>query len=265
MGKRVEPRFSSEAELCRAFASCIPEGWTAYNEACGFDIVLAHETGYQIGVEAKLTLNAKVLAQVIHRRWQCGRSPDFRAVLVGRIVAENAILAKALEVTVLTIQEQPTRFRMVNWQGPERAIWKLSRELPEIKPAKYFPKQYDWMRRDEWFDEAPVERLDLPDYVPDVEAGHPSPMVLSDWKIKAIKVCVHVETGAPVTRRTFKDLKIDPSRWLNGHWMRQAETRGQWVPGEGFPADAFRKQHPDVFPQIEADYPTWAKAAGLIA
>jgi len=61
--------FATEADLCAAFLACVPATWQAYPESCGFDIVLAHkETGAQIGIEAKLTLNAKVLVRGLLRR-----------------------------------------------------------------------------------------------------------------------------------------------------------------------------------------------------
>lgn len=79
--------FKTEAELCAAFLACVPATWVAYPESCGFDIVLAHEeTGAQIGIEAKLTLNSKVLVQVTDGRERNANGPDYMAVLVGRVV-----------------------------------------------------------------------------------------------------------------------------------------------------------------------------------
>lgn len=255
----------SEAALCDEFARIIPEGWTCYNEVSGFDMVVVHDaTGTQIGVEAKLTLNAKVLVQAMSGRWRCGAGPDFRAVLVGKVVAENELIADELGITVLKLRERRKRGRNWMWQGPERPEFEVRPALPMIDPAPRVTMQgAAWMHREDWHDEAPVKRLWLPDYVPDVRAGCPAPMMLSDWKIKAIRVCVYVERHGSIDRKTFKALGIDPSRWMTGNWLAQAPTRGVWVAGPGFPAESYRRQHPTIYPKIEADYEKWVKEAKI--
>nr|WP_139181169.1 hypothetical protein [Pseudomonas aeruginosa] len=65
MSRSNAPLVQSEAELCAAFIdefNRVP-GWTCYPETAGFDILVVHAEGRQIGVEAKLQLNAKVAAQ----------------------------------------------------------------------------------------------------------------------------------------------------------------------------------------------------------
>lgn len=55
-------RFEKESDLCAAFVSTVPKNWVIYPETGGFDLVLVEEaTGVQIGIEAKLALNAKVI------------------------------------------------------------------------------------------------------------------------------------------------------------------------------------------------------------
>lgn len=85
------PTFETEAALCQAFIRSVPAEWIVYPETAGWDILLVHRIGgWQIGVEAKQTLNAKVLCQAIDGVRYNADGPDFRAVLVGRVVAENA-------------------------------------------------------------------------------------------------------------------------------------------------------------------------------
>lgn len=248
----------SEAALCAEFASLIPDGWTVYNEACGFDMVVVHDaTGAQIGVEAKLALNAKVISQAIDGLGTNERGPDFRAVLVGGRIGDIDIIARRLGITVIRLREKMGRYRHFDWQGPERPSFAIHPDLPEAKVPD-LRRFCNWFDHDKWFDLAPERRLALPDYVPDVEAGHPSPILLSDWKIKAIKVCVYVERRGEIDRAAFRALRIDPSRWMTGNWLRQAEVRGMWRPGPGFPAATYRRLHPSVYAQIEDDYETWA-------
>ena len=260
MARSDQYKFETEAELCRTFLSMISDDWTAYNETGGFDILLAHRSGVQIGVEAKLSLNSKVLVQVVENRHRCWPSPDFRAVLVGRVVAENAALARELGVTVIQVRGTTSHVGRSR-KGPTRPAFSAYPDLPKLSELTYIPEGWRsrWLDRGEWFDEAPTERLPLPDYVPDVEAGHPSPMTLSDWKIKAIKVCIFVERRTRIDRATFKKLVIDPSRWMDGRWLQKSNLRGYWVAGKAFPAAQFRREHPRVFAEIEADFEQWSK------
>lgn len=253
-------RFTYERDLCAALIRSLPKGWTSYNETQGFDMVLVHTGGLQIAVEAKLTLNAKVLCQIIQRRWRSERGPDFRAVLVDRVVAENDVLARALGVTVLTLRGKQSRLWQFGRHGPEFPKFEIEPELPRFTRETYKEPGYDWLRQDHWFDEAPTDRLKLPEYVPDVIAGDAAPVVMGDWKVKAMKVCVLVEKIKTVTRADFRDLKIDPSRWMTGVWLEKGTCRGEWVAGPHFPADRYRAQHPNVFAEIEKDFPKWGKA-----
>lgn len=266
MGKGVAPlKFESEAALCSAFIRSVPQEWIVYPETAGWDILLVHRAGgWQIGVEAKLTLNAKVLCQAIRGLRNGGATgPDFRAVLVGRVVAENAVLANALGLTVIKPMH-PDR-----WRWPRRSLYWDPRpgpplvtfgpDLPEVTMPKKPGTYVGWNRAPDWHDLAPEARHSLPDYVPDVAAGVPAPMVLSNWKIAAMRVCVWVERRGVITRAVFRDLHIDPSRWMTGHWLRPGERRGEWVAGPIFPADKFRREHPTIYPQVEADFAVWAK------
>lgn len=248
--------FTTEADLCAAFLTCIPKDWQAYPETCNYDIVLVHrETGVQIGIEAKLTLNAKVLVQVTERRERDAIGPDYRAVLVGRSVAENAALAQRLGIKVLEIE--PRHNTTVRPRGTPPSQWQVKgwRWLPEF--ADYQPGATYWMSYQDWVDEAPVERMRLPEYVPQVAAGVPAPRKLSEWTIQAIRLCITVERCGAVTRAHFEALKLSPSRWCDGHWLEKGVNRGQWVAGNAFPAAQFRREHPVSYAQIEADWLIW--------
>lgn len=256
--------FNTEAELCAAFLACVPATWQAYPESCGFDIVLAHkETGAQIGIEAKLTLNAKVLVQVTAGRERFSIGPDYRAVLVGKVVAENAVIAKRLGVRILTLVPRrdpkymftrlpPKGYPTSNWLVNGGGEW-----LPDF--SEYRPGvDASWWSREDWEDEAPDRRLVLPEYVPQVAAGVPAPQKLSHWMIQAIKLCIAVERLGCVSRRHFEDLNLHPSRWCGDtRWLEKSETRGLWRAGRNFPGPGFKKSHPVSWAEIERDWPIW--------
>lgn len=262
--------FATEAALCAAFLQCVPETWVAYPESCGFDIVLAHkETGAQIGIEAKLVLNTKVLVQVTEGRDREKRGPDFRAVLVGKVVAENATLARRLGIRILTVvpRRGPSGYEYVAPRGAPRSDWVVNQGgawLPELAPYK-LGRGLSWWSHNDWEDEAPVERLKLPDYVPQVAAGVPAPVKLTDWMIQAIRLCITVERIGRVSRKHFQHLKLSQSRWSEGRWLIKAEERGLWKAGPNFPAANFRRTHPVSYAQIEADWPIWGAPLAAMA
>jgi hypothetical protein len=247
--KAVKAKFDSEAALCSAFLADVARvhagkkaaQWICYPETGGFDILLVRAAdGFQVGIEAKLTLNAAVLTQALPGwRWQAGvTGPDCRAVLVpqGCTTGLSAI-CQHLGITVIAMAAP----------RPSRAPL-YSPGLPSL--SRGTKVNQDWH---EW---CPVDRTSLPDYVPDVVAGRQSPVKLSDWKIAAIKMAVLLEFR-PVTRADFRHLKMSPTRWLNPKdgWLRRNDSGG-YVPGPQIPD--FKAQHPVNYLQIKADFPRWS-------
>lgn len=231
------PSFAKESDLCTAFIAALPSDWTAYPETGGFDIVLVRADGFQIGVEAKLKLNAKVICQAAeHVGHHCVASPgpDCRAVLIPQGVSiDLAGICPLIGITVI-------RMRPVPHYG--------------IPFQPYLPKTGKSWAASGWYELAPASRIVLPDWVPDVSAGCSAPVALTDWKIKAIKIAVTLDKRGFVTRADFKHFAISMSRWTQERWLAQ-DGRGGWVAGRNMPD--FRAQHPVNFPQIEADYEKW--------
>jgi hypothetical protein len=62
-----EKSFASEAELVETFCGLISHKnapvWTQYHETAGWDLLLVNPAGVQIGIEAKLSLNATMIAK----------------------------------------------------------------------------------------------------------------------------------------------------------------------------------------------------------
>lgn len=256
--------FPTEAALCQAFLLYLPEEWIAYPETENWDILLVHRVGgWQIGIEAKQKLNAKVLLQATDRLSR-SQGPDFRAILVGSGTSEMSAVAMRMGLTVITPQPMKRkhtylaapRWDYIGFQGPLAP--QFTPALPEVEVLNSVGSWWSTGLREQWFDHFPERRHNLPDYVPDVAAGVPSPMILSDWKVKAMRVCIWVERNKTITRAHFRALGINPGRWMNGYWLKAGDSRGVWVAGPGFPADQIRREHPTIWPKVEADYDTWA-------
>ncbi|MER8394045.1 hypothetical protein NKH10_19335 [Mesorhizobium sp. M1340] len=257
--------FESEAALCAAFIARLPKDWTAYPETAGFDILLVRGAdGAQIGVEAKMTLNPKVLLQAVEGiysgRGSEGAAPDFRAALVpsGAAGAELKAVASYLGVVVIVMASEAER------EAEEKAFadkFGLSYRRAHTSDKPWFTPElpvigYDWRRQ--WADHCPAERCKVPAYVPDVVAGASGPSQLSEWKIKAIKICIILERRGFVTIADFKKVGIDRKRWLDMDWLAHSQDRGRYTAGRF--ALNLRLAHPVNYGQIEADFDKWKPA-----
>lgn len=257
----LKASFPKESDLCAAFIASLPREWTAYAETAGFDILLVHSDGTQVGIEAKLVLNTKVLIQVVTslQDWWSGGvvGPDYLAVLIpwGCKTAELVTIARYLGVAVVE-QHDPAsseEHRHINWY---RHAIKFAPDLPD--PKAHYEDYYAG-----WRDQMPAERCKLPDYVPDVVAGASAPSTLSEWKIGAIKLCILLEKRGEITSMDFKTLHIHRQRWLECKWIAPANQRGHYVVGSR-PLN-LRAQHPINYAQIEADFEKWAPAPAEVA
>jgi hypothetical protein len=260
-----ETPFATEAGLVAAFCTTFdpadwardPEHapkWTAYHETAGWDLLLVHQTGVQIGIEAKLSLNAKVLEQALAgAKWADSAGPDYRAVLVPGGGMQNHLVSLAHHVGITIIQVQ----RSGEWGG--KVHYNVSPRLPDERSL--------YSGRD-WPNWCPVARCKLPDYVPDVTGGHSAPVALTEWKIKAIKLMILLERNGSVNRHDMKVLGISPSRWTDLYhgFLTADPLKGGYVPNGRTPD--LKAQHPVNWTQIETDFDAWSKglsAPGLMS
>lgn len=236
--------YEKETDLCQAFIKEVPDDWTVYPETCGFDIFLVRKSdGFQIGIEAKLRLSAKVIAQAAEgiKTWYVDKTgPDCRAVLVPQSVGGDlSDVCRLLGISVIRMYEP------VDYGRRSR---QFSPDLP--KPdSGYWDDEY-------WFEFAPAKRMKVPDYVPDVVAGDSCPVALTEWKIKAIKLHITMKKRGFLSRQDFKFFQVSISRWICPYsgWLVKNRD-GAWVEGENLPD--FKSQHPKNYDEIEADYEVW--------
>lgn len=210
------PKFATESDLCAAFIKYqTAQGFTAYAETAGFDILLVRD-GIQWGVQAKLTLNTKVLCQLLPEFEEVG--PDHRVILV----PDSRGLGRLCTALGFNLQYP------LHW-GSTCTFGDLS-------------ACFDWN---------PVSRCPLPEYIPDVAAGVSGPVQLTKWKIGALRIVAHLFTHGGITRNDIKRLGCDPTRWCQ-HWLQpHHDRRGVYVIGSKMPR--FDAQHPEVFAQIMAE------------
>lgn len=239
---RREPLFKTEAALCEAFIAWAKRyGWTAYAETAGWDIVLARPTGVQIGIQAKLKFNMKVLTQTLPV-YGCDdvTGPDYRAILIGEKCPGAGLVCDGLGFALF----QPER-----WYRDPRSTKPVDFEpgSTEVVGTSTFSR---YGRH--WFDWNPQKRIKLPDYVPDVAAGASGPVQLTPWKIGALRLTALLELRGHITRADFREHGINPTRWTvygDASWVKPGAERGQWVRG----TLTFDQQHPKVYAEIRAE------------
>lgn len=246
--KKRDKHFATEAEMCAAFIAKIGDSWTSYAETSGWDILLVRNAdGFQIGIQAKLTLNAHVLTQALESSglWDL-TGPDCRALLVPEFEGVGfKTIADYIGLTVITL-------RKMSWGRAGETVWAISPDLPT--------PDYRWS--EDWFEWAPSKRHELPEYVPDVPAGAPAPLQLTAWKIAALKIVAILERRGYVTRADFVHVGIDHRRWMPSGACWLIGNNGGRGPGliAGPKLPDFKGQHPTVFGQIEADAEKWMPA-----
>lgn len=246
--------FKTEAELVEAFLEIVRidgeagrQKWVVYPETGGFDLLLVDpKTGVQVGIEAKLRLNAKVIAQALpHSGWH-DMGPDYRAVLIPRgcCSSDMSAIAAHLGITVLSVFNLRLYAQRPHWTVDPPLV-----DEDDLSP---------WNAR-LWFNWIPAQRLPLPDYIPDVAAGVSAPRQLTQWKIKAIKLMIVLERRGYVTRRDMRALKINATIWTcHRGYLEPSIHRGGYVRCDRTPD--FRAHHPVNYAEIEADYDEWSKS-----
>jgi hypothetical protein len=233
-------KFETEAALCDAFMFWArAQGWVCYPETDGWDLILVDRHGFQIGIEAKLRLNLKVIQQALPIYGGASVGPDHRALLVPDY---DGSLERLLESLGLYVFHAGSSDR-----------YPFRHHEPELRGEA-------WTRRGEtnMFDWNPVRRCTLPEYVPDVRAGVSAPLQLTPWKIGALKVLAHLERHSTITRAQIKAFHIDPRGWTDGkRWLvpfdGDPKRGGRYIKGKNCPR--FDQQHPTVYAQVLADLP----------
>lgn len=228
-----EKHFKNEAELCEAFTAWAKaRGYIVYPETAGWDMLLVDADDRQTGIQAKMDLNLKVIAQTLGEglyRESCG--PDHRVVLVPFMrEGVEPILARC----------------GIGLFVPRSAKYTMDETKYGLKwnfdPYYGTSPLFDWN---------PSKRCELPDFVPDVPAGVPSPRTLSPWKVGAMRVLAILEVQGYVTRDDVRTCQNDPRRWCaSDGWLAQLGN-GRW--GRADKTPALGEQHPEIYAQIVAE------------
>ncbi len=194
-------------------------GFAIYPECCGHDLVMVApelpeelrsplRAGDQIVVEGKLQPSMGLLNQVMppsRRQIPPKRSASWYVALVPDHAWDFAAVARALGVVVMA------------WPPPP------------VDDGGLAVTRYRRHRDDGWSwpgcHRQASEGLILPDIQVDITPGHPSPRMVTTWKIAAVKICL---LGAQ-RRLTAEDVPAKMRRlFLDRGWVSR-EGRGKDV------------------------------------
>lgn len=202
---RYKILYESENELCEAFAKYAEDmGWVVYPETSECDMLLVATEGVktrgvrpgeQLTVEAKLRDGIEVLAQAMpSNRMRSG--PNFVGVLVPRATLEFAQVAHRLGIKVFSGQKEKWAHK-----GKE---WARHLEGLEIMSSRYH-----------LFDEP----LWLPEVRIWVPPGVPNPSYVTQWKMQAVKLCIHGLRRGYLTTADFIEFSVDTTLWFRHGWI----------------------------------------------
>lgn len=233
--------FKCEADLCALFIrefNALP-GWTCYPEAAGFDVLVVHDDGRQIGVEAKLLLNAKVADQILPSLaddLNCVPGPDHRMVIVSKISDANAGIAKMLDRQGVHVLH-PFSTDGITFS------FRIDRHGVDRAPIPLFSEQH-------LFDWNPPVRCQVPMVVCDLPAGVAAPIKLTPWKEAALKVIALLRKQGFITNKQIAEHGIGTGYWTQPKfgqqaWLTKGTVQGSWLETEHMPP--FDKQHPEAY------------------
>lgn len=194
--KRISrPIPESEVQLCEQFISVlINSSFVVYPEVGDWDIVAVALDGSQLGVQAKMKPNIKVLYQAIRRPYN---GPRYRSVLVPKASREFRHVARSLGLYVFTSRMNLTMPGYTNlitlgglkvWEG--RPLW-----LPPVPSTE--------------------------------KAGTSSPRQLTRWRVQAIKLCLRLKEQGYITSKDFKEFGISKHTWVVNKWIRPYGKKGR--------------------------------------
>lgn len=230
--------------MCSAFIEALPPDVTAYPETAGWDILLVYPDGRQVGVQAKLHANIKVLAQAMEPRPH-KPGPEVHAVLVPKVNWDFERVARMCDV--LPISPGPISMELAPWltREDQEAITARRRRSTVHAAVRLAlgctPREHP-------------SRHELPPVVPTSVAGSPSPVVLTPWKVKAVKLSMLLRRRGHVTSKDFRELGLDPGYWRRALLEPNGEKTGRCQqlvarPGARLPDE----EHPELVAHFEAE------------
>ena len=162
---KIYRKYRLEKDMCDELTTRAKlNKWVVYPEQGSWDLLLVRN-GIQVGIQAKLRPTIKLLSQALISEEFSG--PHYRAIAVGNSHRKEkdhfAKISIPLKLIYIDMGVHPDYWLHMLRHNGQRITWKYYR---------HFPNKTLW----------------IPPFVPELEAGIPSPQNVSPWKIAAIKL-----------------------------------------------------------------------------
>lgn len=220
-----------ESDLCESFIGAAESyGWTCYPETSGWDILMVRE-GTQIGVQAKLRANIKVIAQCLPPMYWSSRKLHFsiRRKIVRRGPHYRTVLVPKEKTSRDTLKDMINVCQALGiWVfADEQTGWSL---LQDGMSKAY--EEYSW---------DPEEPEWIPDVVPkNVIPGASSPVQCTKWRQGALKLLARAKVFGKVTSQDAKELGVNMDLFVNRYnsdqWLVKNGRDGRFHTYELWPA-----------------------------
>jgi len=198
----------SEGELCDRFSIIArANGWQVFPEVGGWDLLLVGNK-IQIGIEAKMRCNIRVLVQAM-RRSLSYRYPDYRAVLVPKASSDLVYICKHLRILVFDLNTRVIRLI---------SHYDLKSKYPLVLPA------------------VPLQS----------GGGRPAPRSLTTWRQNALRLCYLLRAQGYVTGKDFNALGLNRQNWIR-RWVDRSGRVGRHAryvarPGAELPDSGYERE-----------------------
>ncbi len=207
------PKFKNpyklESELCETLIKYAKShGWKVYPETSGWDILLVKDI--QIGIQAKLKDNIKVLSQTVdyvNPKFKAKYpSPHIKAVLVPRASQDFKRVAFALGIFIIEgVNVEYLDFKF-QW-------------------TKQIKTNFNNYSRDAHYFTEPAKLCWVPEIEPNMIAGTKSPKLITPWKIQAVKMCLLLNNKGFLTSEDFKKENMSMTIWQQNNWIINSKEK----------------------------------------
>ena len=208
--------YKLETDLCAEFIEFVSNnGWDVYPETNDWDIFLVSKKdtknikyGDQVGIEAKLKPNLKVLDQAyIRSKYYSESGPNFICTLTPLIIPEFARIAAALGLIPVPMFQKITE---ENSDPTYKPVFSKFDSLLTKRNRRIYNKQL-------WVPEVKI----------DVEAGAAGPRKVTQYKIKMVKHCIFMMNNNGMCHsEDFSNNNVGSYRtWLAYGWIKDTGMR----------------------------------------
>lgn len=203
--------YKLETDLCNDFIEhAESNGWIVYPETNDWDIFMVAnkvtrniKLGDQVGIEAKLKPNLKVLSQAYSRSlYYKEAGPDFVCALVPEVTPEFENVSNALGIIPIAMFEKRDDSHI-------RVVSKFEFSLHKRNRRIYSKKLW------------------VPDVQVAVSAGSAGPRKVTSKKIKMVRHCLYMlDNNGMCTSDSFAENDVGNYRtWLNLKWIKDSGMR----------------------------------------